>query len=98
MAAPASTRLDMYQTPQQTAEMNPSHWPTRPIDPRSAFSGGTFSYAPFLFAQISIKASSLIRRESENIDLIRNVTVHSGPIRWGFGLGSLPGRADREPA
>ena len=28
MAALASTtRLDMCQTPQQTAEMNPSHWP-----------------------------------------------------------------------
>ena len=26
MAALTSTRLDMYQIPQQTAEMNPSHW------------------------------------------------------------------------
>ena len=26
MAAIASTRLDIYQAPQQTAEMNPSHW------------------------------------------------------------------------
>ena len=93
MAALAITKLDMCQTPQQTAEMNPSHWGRICLTPSNGEDDGGA-----LRRERAERAHIFSIQISESFSKMREMTErygqHSDHVQWE----EVKGAADCEGA